>query len=351
MKLPDSGTLCERNYSFFWQGKDIDEVKEHGVGLAMKNSLLKLVELNNIKDKLYNQLSRKIQVISNGEHLVLLGDFNARVGADRDYWPECQGWYRIGNSCLLHRLCVTNTYFQAKAQHRVSWHHPCSEHWHQLDLIITRHNHLRNVLLTRSFQDANCNTDHSLVCCNLKLHPKMMHCTKPPGKQCISTTATQQPTKTDAFLKTLEDALIADPHEGNVQLRWDFLRDIIHSTALRAFGKRRKMIHDWFEANMKELSTPRGRRNIQLSFDMGNIHGMYEGIKKAITPTQSKIVPLKSRTKEVTKSKREQLKRWVEHYSKLYAKENNISDSALDTVEHLPITEELDTLPTAEQNH
>ncbi|XP_014788758.1 uncharacterized protein LOC106882555 [Octopus bimaculoides] len=75
---------------------------------------------------------------------------------------------------------------------------------------------------------------------------------------------------------------------------------------------------------------------------------MYEGIKKAISPTQSKIALLKSRTGEVIKDERDQQERWVEHYSELYAKKKNISDNTLDTVEHLPVVEESDALPTAE---
>lgn len=44
----DKGNLCkkEKNNTFFMQGKDIDEVREHGVGFVVKHSPLKLVELN-----------------------------------------------------------------------------------------------------------------------------------------------------------------------------------------------------------------------------------------------------------------------------------------------------------------
>lgn len=43
------------------------------------------------------------------------------------------------------------------------------------------------------------------------------------------------------------------------------------------------------------------------------------------------------------------MERWVEHYSKLYCREYSISDSTLDAVECLPIMEEQDVLPTAEE--
>lgn len=47
-----------------------------------------------------------------------------------------------------------------------------------------------------------------------------------------------------------------DYYKSNVQQRWDSLRDVSHSIALRAFGRRRKITQDWFEASVKEFNTP-----------------------------------------------------------------------------------------------
>ena len=33
-RLPESGIIRERDYSFFWQGKAAGETREHGVGFA-----------------------------------------------------------------------------------------------------------------------------------------------------------------------------------------------------------------------------------------------------------------------------------------------------------------------------
>ena len=43
-RLADSGTLKEKDYTFFWQGKRSNEPREHGVGFAVRNSLLRMVE-------------------------------------------------------------------------------------------------------------------------------------------------------------------------------------------------------------------------------------------------------------------------------------------------------------------
>ena len=41
-----------------------------------------------------------------------------------------------------------------------------------------------------------------------------------------------------------------------------------------------------------------------------------------------------------------QVERWGEHFSELYSRENVVVASALDAIEHLPIMEELDAIPT-----
>ena len=95
------------------------------------------------------------------------------VGADQDSWPSCLGPFGVGKMnengqrllefCSYHGLCVTNSYFMTKPQHKVSWRHPRSKHWHQLDLILTRRNALKNVTITRSYQSADCNTLSGLL--------------------------------------------------------------------------------------------------------------------------------------------------------------------------------------------
>lgn len=43
-RLPDEGSIKERNYTFFWKGKDVHSVREHGTGFAIRNSLLNSIE-------------------------------------------------------------------------------------------------------------------------------------------------------------------------------------------------------------------------------------------------------------------------------------------------------------------
>ena len=39
-RLPDSGSVRKKHFTFFWKGKRTDEIREHGIGFAMTNCLL-----------------------------------------------------------------------------------------------------------------------------------------------------------------------------------------------------------------------------------------------------------------------------------------------------------------------
>ena len=43
-RLAEAASLREKEYTFFWHGKPKNVKREHGVGFAVKNSLLKMVE-------------------------------------------------------------------------------------------------------------------------------------------------------------------------------------------------------------------------------------------------------------------------------------------------------------------
>ena len=65
---------------------------------------------------------------------------------------------------------------------KVSWRHPRSKHWHQLDMILTRRDSINSVCSTRAFHSADCDTDHSLIAAKVKLKPRKIHHSKKKGQ-------------------------------------------------------------------------------------------------------------------------------------------------------------------------
>ena len=180
----ESGSLNDLEYSFFWSGKPEGEERwEAGVGFAItKDIVTKLTAMprpvsdrimtmslhlskDNVatlisvyaptmtnpdenKEAFYNQLANVLSGIPLTDKLLLIGDFNARVGRENHKWPLVMGKHGIGkcnsNGELLLALCsefeliVTNTIFKQKDERKTTWMHPHSRHWHMIDFIITR---------------------------------------------------------------------------------------------------------------------------------------------------------------------------------------------------------------------
>ena len=96
--------------------------------------------------------------------------------------------------------------------------------------------HPRNVKLTRSYQSADCDTDHSLVFCKVNFKAKRVHHAKKAGRHRINTYMTRKPEKVKEFIKVVEEA----PANTSAAQRWKYLRDTIYNAALLAFGKKRQ---------------------------------------------------------------------------------------------------------------
>ncbi|CAE1309676.1 unnamed protein product [Acanthosepion pharaonis] len=130
-----------------------------------------------------------------------------------------------------------NSFFRTKTQHKVSWRHPCSKHWHQLDLILVRRAAIKNVLHTRTYHSADCDTDHSLVCCKIKLQHKRFHRGKNQGKPRIDVSKMSQPDFVQQFVKRYENELATSRTGHSATEKWATLWDTMHRTALVTFGR------------------------------------------------------------------------------------------------------------------
>uniref|UniRef100_A0A2C9KQ66 Endonuclease/exonuclease/phosphatase domain-containing protein n=1 Tax=Biomphalaria glabrata TaxID=6526 RepID=A0A2C9KQ66_BIOGL len=241
-RLADSGSLTESNYTFYWQGQPEQSPRIHGVGFAIRNSLVPCIAMFPIgnervahmkfaspqgkaniicaysptlaapeedKDRFFQALDDVIKSIPKSEHLYINGDFNAGVGDGNDAWPKCLGPHGVGKIndngkrllefCSSHELCVTNTFFSGKECHKVSWQHPRSKRWHQPDLCITRRMDLKSVIHTRSYHSADCNSDHSLVLSKIKLLLKKAYTSTQPRTRRINVNHVGDPEKCALF--------------------------------------------------------------------------------------------------------------------------------------------------------
>ena len=85
--------------------------------------------------------------------------------------------------------------------------------------------------MVRSYHSADCDTDHSLVCCMIELAPKKFSFSKTKGKPRLNTANIKDPELLTQFANLFEkeyavtDSVTADE-------RWQSLKDTMHSCAI-----------------------------------------------------------------------------------------------------------------------
>ena len=113
-----------------------------------------------VKERFYQDLDKLLLSIPAEDKLIIMGDFNARVGQDSGVWKGIIGKHGVGkensngtlllSECAKHDLAITNTFFRLPTKKKTTWMHPRSKQWHLIDYIITRQRDLMDVHVTKS---------------------------------------------------------------------------------------------------------------------------------------------------------------------------------------------------------
>ena len=301
-RLAEEGLWKEvgAGYTFFWNGRKKEERREAGVGFTIKSHLVsKLPRLpkgindrlmtlrlplsgkrhaaivsayaptmtnpDEIKDKFYDDLDSVISAAPQTDKLILLGNFNARVGTDHQNWEGVIGSEGVGKcnsngplllrKCAEHELLITNTVFRLPTRRKTTWMHPRSKHWHLIDYVIVRRKDRQDVRVTKTMCGADCWTDYWLVVSklNLRVQPvRRLQGKKVPKKLNVS--KLKEDSKRQAFINDLCSRLDALEHSSeDVDESWTVFRDTIHSSAMDSLGPVSRKHQNWFDENDKEI--------------------------------------------------------------------------------------------------
>ncbi|XP_041976468.1 uncharacterized protein LOC121731180 [Aricia agestis] len=299
---------------------------------------------------------------------------------------------RLLEFCTEHLLCVTNTFFKGKLTRKVSWKHPRSGHWHQLDVVLSRTKDIREILHTRSFHSTDCDTDHSLVAANIAFSPKRIHSSRVMGRKRLNLSQLHNDEKIRTFECLAKEMLDSWNTSTPTSVEWSNVKELLTASAGEVFGHLKTKSRDWFAENAEHLhpllvskrdAALKHRMNpsmdtknilrakkaalqrsaryfanlywrklghtIQSCADRGDVGGVYDGIKWALGPMMKKTAPLKDANGDVIADIMKQLDRWVEHYTDLYSRPVSLHPGAEHGMPKLDTWIVLDSLPSAEE--
>lgn len=140
-------------------------------------------------DEFYRDFEKAI-ADKKGDHLIIGGDFNCRIGKDEEplrkvvgRWPgqtpTSDHGERLIDFCHQHRLKISNTYFNHKLLHRTTWTHPRTKRRETLDFFISSEETFKAFRDVRARPSEDCKSDHDLLTATLVSSEKIARTIKP----------------------------------------------------------------------------------------------------------------------------------------------------------------------------
>ena len=128
----------------------------------------------------YNDLQQTIDKVSNSDNLMLMGDFNAKVGEEKEM--DTTGKWGLGQRnergqmlidfCQNNNLAIANTMFEQPRRRIYTWTSPDGAHRNQIDYILIRKRWKSSVTNAKTYPGADCGSDHNLVAAIVRIRLK-----------------------------------------------------------------------------------------------------------------------------------------------------------------------------------
>ena len=427
-------------YTFFLKGKPEGSKCYHGVGFAIRTKLVPhlqgkypvginerlmtmslpledftlsiiscyaptLPSTDDVKEDFYGALSDTIKGVPLSHKLLVMGDFNARVGTDYASWENIIGKHGVGNEnsngtlllslCSQNELILTNTIFQQASKRKTTWMHPGSKEWHMIDYVITRQRDIKDVEHTRAMCGSCAWSDHRLVRSKLALRPKvsqLRHRIKPRRKPDVAKLKSAE--VRSLLAQKLKAALDAANLPGSTATAsWESFKEITLKITEEVLDFPKRKHRDWFDENdalikpllnelhdlhiqavddksnnvkadayrsckqqvQKSLRTMQNTwwkaraAELQDAADKRDFKTFYQCLKAVHGPIYKANSAIKSKDGVLLTEPQKILDRWSEHFNGVLNQDSEFDMSVLDEIPQWDVNMSLAALPTLEE--
>ena len=210
--------------------------------------------------------------------LIILGDFNAKIGKEPAYQPHVgrhslhtesnDNGQRLAGFAATHNLKVVSTMFEHKNIHKETWVSNDNRTRNQIDHVLVNARYAGNVMDVRSRRGADADSDHFLVHAKIRLRIKNI-------ARKVQQTADNIRWETDKlrneetrkkYQAEIESMLLQNRMgDESVETRWGILKSIIVSASGKQLGKRRKTTNKkaWYDKDCEDAVNRRNERRLR----------------------------------------------------------------------------------------
>ena len=214
------------------------------------------------KDQFYNTLVDVINMTPRHDIIVVMGDFNAKVGFDNTGVEKYMGKHGLGDSmnqngerllelCETSNLALASTFFPHKNIHKITWHSPDNKTKNQIDHLCISRKFLSAVQDIRAFRGADINSDHKL--CIAKINIKLRKQQKTIDHKKIDSQRLQSDSLKELYNTEIQTSLSASKNlneqdgnvKENIETQWKCLQTAIIESAKNTVGFIQKEKKPW----------------------------------------------------------------------------------------------------------
>lgn len=321
------------------------------------------------KESFYDLLGRVLTTVHRGDIVIMMGDFNAQVGADNTSVVNTMGKHGLGrlteNGELLLETCTTNnlviggTLFPHPRVHKVTWVSPDGRTENQIDHITISRKWRGSLLDVRNKRGADIASDHHLVLATIRIKISAIKKNNQVPQRRYNVDKLKDATVANSFTGELKTSL--QLNNNNIDRSWEETKMIFTQAADHHLGYKNHSRKEWISdetwrlvlerkeakasinssrtRSIKTLcqqlhnslnrevkrSARRDKRNwvnniakeAQAAAETYRVGDLYRAAKKLTNRAKSTGKPLKNDAGELVTSKQQQLKLWEEFYGSM----------------------------------
>ena len=207
---------------------------------------------DNMIEEFYAELEETMKLTKKGEITIVMGDFNAKVGAEAV--GNVVGNFGLGDRnsrgdrlvqfCTEQQLSVVNTFFKLPPRRLYTWKSPadCEAQRvrNQIDYILINTTFQKSVKSAKTYPGADVNSDHNPVVMKIRMRRfKHVNCPKPTKR--IDITKFKNPLMKATAAQNLEDRIQNIESSPIVEEKWMAMKTALLETQTEDIGFQTQM--------------------------------------------------------------------------------------------------------------
>lgn len=342
----------------------------------------------NVVDEFYDLLQTTIDRTPNSDILVIMGDFNAKVGKDWTQWETVLGRHGYGttndrgekllNFCALNNLCISNTFFKQKKESREwTWESPDQKTHNKIDFVLISSKWKNSVTNARSYPSADVGSDHQLVISNIRLKFKAHKKKQYPKQYDIFRLKSPDIKQTYEIEIGGRFAPLLEEKDTDADTMWKNIKGAFNDTSKKVLGYKKaqkekprisdeviRLSNERSKAKLDKLNDPtkRSRYNylnreikrktkgcrdkwlkdlcskVDRAHQAAKSKEVYATIKKITQKPTTRMQTVKNKNGDILTEAEDVKERWKENFKELYNNQNPIDRTFTDSIPQMPNT-------------